>query len=125
MRDKLKKTVATVALASVLSLPSVAFAEGSQSPYLTGQKFLEREHQVASSTGAIAALTCAGLTLWAAPFTFGSAPMLAGFGCSTLATSIAQSVMRCSLDKATRVRSGLGSDCITIAFGIKWGGGKP
>ena len=68
MRDKLKKTVATVALASALTaLPSVAFAEGSH------------EHQVASTSGSIAGLTCAGLT---APFMWSTAPMLVRFGCS-------------------------------------------
>ena len=117
MLKKLKKAAIATALAAVLTgSSSVAFATDD---YRTGQKLLQAEHTVSTATAWGSGLACAAVASWSGFFTLGIAPALAGLTCAAIAASATKTAMRCSLDKETRIRTGLGEDCIVIAVGIK------
>ena len=109
MLKKLKKaTVATALAAALTGSSSVAFANND---YLTGQKLLQAEHTVSTATAWSSGLACAAGASWSGVFTWGIGPALAGLACAAIAASATKTAMRCSLDKETRIRTGLGKRC--------------
>ena len=109
-------TALLIAISSVASVPSTAFAEND---YRKGQEMLRHEDRTAGSAGMAAGLTCAAAASWTGIFTIGIGPALAGLGCAIIAESATRTAMRCSVNEDTRIRTGLGKGCIVVAGGFR------
>lgn len=106
-----------IAVSSVASAPSTAFAE---SDYRTGQELLKYEDRASGSAGMASALGCAAAASWTGIFTWGIGPALAGIVCGIVGESVTRTAMRCSVDEQTRIRTGLGEGCVVVSGGIKF-----